>query len=328
MTPETHDNRRFSFTTVNPGLSARCHWVVIEAQEHWLEPSTVTVEIDPGARRIVATTENVSRLRFDLEAFSTARASAKKGATEPGPILLAPGESLQVELDGAQLTAPWPEGSPALVLERRGDDGWHLREPGNSDALQKGPRRAGPFKDAFRHRMVFVYATQGTPEENAWSVAKARYDAETFQYRGNGSVELMADVDLDPLAEPDRSLILYGHAGMNAAWEPALGQAPIRVGPGAVSVGDRRIERDDVACLFVYPRTGSSTASVGVVAGTGPVGLRLTNQFPYFVSGVGYPDWTVIGPEMLEQGFEGVLGAGFFGGDWSVSGGDAAWRGE
>jgi hypothetical protein len=44
--------------------------------------------------------------------------------------------------------------------------------------------------------MVFVYGTQGTSEENAWSFAKARLDQETWQYRANGSVDVVRDVDV------------------------------------------------------------------------------------------------------------------------------------
>ena len=41
--------------------------------------------------------------------------------------------------------------------------------------------------------MVFVYGTSGTKEENDWSYNKARYDAETWYYRGNGAVDMIAD---------------------------------------------------------------------------------------------------------------------------------------
>ena len=64
--------------------------------------------------------------------------------------------------------------------------------------------------------------------------------------------------------------------------------------------------------------SGSETACVGVVGGTGLVGMRVTESLPYFVSGVAYPDLFVAGPEMLNDGSQGVHLAGFFGMDWSV----------
>lgn len=41
--------------------------------------------------------------------------------------------------------------------------------------------------------MVFVYGTSGNKEENEWSLNKAKYDAETWDYRGNGAVDIIAD---------------------------------------------------------------------------------------------------------------------------------------
>jgi hypothetical protein len=74
------------------------------------------------------------------------------------------------------------------------------------------------------------------------------------------------------------------------------------------------------------PRPGSDRALVGVVGGSGLVGMRLTERLPYFVSGVGYPDWLVFGPDALARGSAGVRGAGFFGLDWGVTTGEAAWH--
>ena len=58
---------------------------------------------------------------------------------------------------------------------------------------------------------------------------------------------------------------------------------------------------------------------MAAVAGTGAVGRRLTDRLPYFVSGVGYPDWVVFD-------LKGIVGAGYFGNDWKLTGGESAWR--
>ena len=174
--------------------------------------------------------------------------------------------------------------------------------------------------------MLLVYGTQGTPEENAWAAAKARYDAETFWYRGNGSVEVIPDTAFRPDRERDRSVILYGNAQTNAAWSLLLAGSPVQAQRGSVRIGDREERGDDLACLFVRPRPGSDIASVGVVGGTGLIGMRLTDRLPYFVSGVAYPDCTVLGAQMLTQGVEGVRAAGFFGMDWGVPSGEWVWN--
>jgi hypothetical protein len=174
--------------------------------------------------------------------------------------------------------------------------------------------------------MQFIYGTRGTAEENTWAYDKARFDAETFWYRGNGCVDLVRDVDFDAGADRDRNVILYGNADSNAAWKLLLGDSPVEVRRGHLSIADRRIDGSDLACLFLRPRPGSDVASVGVVTGTGAPGMRLTGRLRYFLSGVAYPDLIVIGPEMLAAGSAGVRVAGFFGQDWSVEEGDLAWR--
>jgi dienelactone hydrolase len=298
--PRPADVRAVRFTTASPGVSAWCHWAAIEAQVKHLQPSTIDLRLDPGKRRVAGTTDNVARLALDLS-------------------FLPPGEPVEVELDGKKLDKiAWPE-KGRLWLERTGEKWAVVGEPA---AALKGPRRYGPFKDAFRSRMVFVYGTKGTPEENAWSYAKARFDAETWWYRGNGAVDLVADTAFDADRERDRCVILYGHSESNAAWKPLLGDSPVQVRRGVVQVGDRKESGEDLGCLFVRPRPGSDTALVAVVGGSGVKGMRLTDRLPYFVSGVGYPDVLVLGPEALTKGAEGVRLAGFFGNDWGVGTGE------
>lgn len=299
--------RQVDFTTGNPGVSASSHWVTIAAQTHPLQLSNINVRFDPGQRRFVGTTQNVARLELKIPSVQ-------------------PGKPLSVELDGQKLTdIPWPKNSNSLWLERQGDK-WSLAsEPpvGN-----KGPNRYGPFKDAFRHRMIFVYGTKGTPEENAWAYAKARFDAETFYYRGNGSIDLVPDTEFDSSKEKDRSVILFGNADTNAAWKPLLGDSPVQVRNGHVSIGGREEAGDGLACLFLRPRPGSDISSVGAVSGTGLTGMRLTDRLSYFVSGAAYPDLLLLGPETLSEGTGGIHAAGVFGLDWSVNTGEFAWKTE
>lgn len=320
--PADTDLRRIQFVTVNPGVSSRSHWVGIEAQQQALVPSEVKVLWDPMLQRLTATTRNVQRLVFETRQFGNLR--------DPG---------LNLEIDGQKLpglkpaalartvSAPLSPGDPRpwqRPLQLEHVDG-HWREAGTAPVAHKNPRRNGPFKDAFRHQMIFVYGTHGTPEENAWALARARFDAEAFWYRGNGAVEVMSDSQFEPAKTRDRGVILYGHSEMNSAWPRLLAQSPVQVRRGEVKVGERTVTRDDLACLFLQPRPDSAIASVGVVAGTGIRGLRLNQRLPYFMAGTGYPDCLVLAPEFLEKGTAGIVTAGFFGNDWSVATGDFAW---
>ncbi len=306
--PESASLRKIRFVTVNPGVSSRSHWLLVEGQEHAMEPTHVEAQWDPGLGRLIVTTSNARRLAFDAAILGT------------------PKEGFRVEIDGQKLEGLRPEGRGTGSLLRIAKSGDRWSGAGELPAEYKNPVRSGPFKDAFRHRMIFVYGTRGTPEENAWALAKARFDAESFWYRGNGSPEVMPDTAFDAVLTRDRGVILYGHADMNAAWPLLMSMSPVQVRRGAVVVGDRRVEGDDLGCLFLQPRPGSATASVGVVAGSGLKGLRATQRLPYFMAGPGYPDLLLLGPGVWEQGTKGIVAAGFFGEDWSVQRGEFAWR--
>lgn len=305
--PEVASVRRVRFVTVNPGVSSRSRWVGIESQERAMEPSLVDAQWDPGQGRLRVTTENIRRVSFDVGVL---------GVPEAG---------YRVEIDGGKLEGVRPATGEAggwLALEK-GAEGWAVA--GRVPEGHKTPLRSGPFKEAFRHRMIFVYGTQGTAEENAWAYAKARFDAESFWYRGNASPEVIADTALDLEGTRDQGLILYGHAEMNGAWPALLGGSSLQVNRGSVRVGDRTLVRDDLGCLFLQPRPGSAVASVGVVAGSGAKGMRAVQRLPYFMAGPGYPDFLVVGADVWERGTKGIVAAGFFGSDWTVGGGETAW---
>lgn len=299
--PARDEVLRTAFVTASPGISAWSHWAGIQAQQHCLEPSRIDVQLDPGARRLRGTTDNVRRLAFDLG-------------------FLAGDGPLRIELDGdtiAELPFP-PQG--LVWLER--DASW--RAIGQPSERDKGPHRYGPFKEAFDHGVVFVYGTRGNEAENAWALAKARFDAETFYYRGNGAIEVVADVAFR--GQVARNVILYGNADTNGAWDSLLADSPLQVRRGSLQLGERTFDGDDLACLFLRPRPGTADASVGVVTGTGLPGMRLTDRMPYLVSGVAYPDCTIMRTEVLQKGVGGVVAAGFFGIDWTVDAGDFAFR--
>jgi len=219
-----------------------------------------------------------------------------------------------------------PRAAGAIEFVRQGDQ-WKVADATLAPSY-KSPSRSGPFKAAFNHQFMFVYGTKGTAEENAWSFAKARFDAEAFWYRGNGSVDVVADVNFNPhdASMKDRSVILYGNADTNAAWPALLAGSPVVVTRDAITVGVRRLAGDHFACVFVRPRPGSDVASVGVVGGTGIIGCRMADRLPYFVSGVAYPDCTIF--DASDPGGAAIIGAGFFGNDWSIDGGEFAWKSE
>lgn len=297
-----NDAKRVDFTTVDPGIASQRAWVTIEQQIITRQPSRIMASYNQAEHAVVVETGNTAAFSLDLSGF----------VSEAQPSM----PTVRINDMNEALT-----GERFVINER---DGWSAESP---DPKQKNPTRNGPFKDALRNNVIAVVGTMGTSEENAWAIAKARYDAETFWYRGNGKIDIVRDIDFDPTADPDRSIILYGNQSSNAAWNSLLKDSPIQIHTSKIELDAYRADRDDLALLMARPRPNSDTAMVAVIGGTGITGMRLTDQFPFITSGVHYPDWFIAEPEIYLNADAGVIGAGFFDLDWSV-GEDTALREE
>jgi len=295
--------REVEFVTGNPGVSSSCHWLGIEGQIKHLAISKAHVEVWPQKRVFKGTTENVAVLRLDVEHLRSK-------------------EPITVELDGQSLSdIAYPQAG-ALWLANE-DGRWRcISKP---SLRNKGPHRYGAIKDELKHRFLFVYGTTGTAEENAWSFAKARYDAETFWYRGNASAQTVPDTAFDPARFADRTVVIYGNAQSNAAWKSLLSDSPVQVRRGTVTVGDRFFEGDDLSAIFVQPRPDSDIASVVVVSGTGPTGMRSTYPVSFFPSFVRFPDCVIARVDSQQRNGKENVAVGYFGLDWSVNNGEFAY---
>ena len=285
------------FTTANPAISSTMRWIGIEQQRQPLQLSRVQLKRDKRARTISGSTENVDLLRINLSDFQ-------------------PGEVVTIQLDSLKAITYKVSGTAdKLYLARK--DGWELST--QPTAEQKNPRRSGTFKEPFNNRMVFVYGTSGTADENNWAYNKARYDAETWYYRGNGAVDMIADKDFNAGQYANRGVVLYGNATSNRAWSKLLANCPIQASRGTLTVGSERYTGDSIGAYFVWPRPDSPTASVAVITGTGLPGLKATDANQYFAGGSGFPDFMIFDLTMLRDGVKGVRKAGFFDNNWSLT---------
>jgi hypothetical protein len=183
------------------------------------------------------------------------------------------------------------------------------------------PRRYGTFKEAFNYKMVFVYGTAGTKEENEWNYNKAIYDAETWYYRGNGAMDIISDKEYQPATYSGRNIIIYGNATTNSAYNILLKTCPVQIARNSVKAGANSWQGDDLAAYFVWPQADGKT-SVGVVAGTGVKGMQAAAANQYFAGASGFPDCMVFQLDMLKNGAQAIKLAGFFDNDWKFEGGD------
>lgn len=312
--PDWRTVRQVDFVTLNPGISSQYGWAEIFGQERALEPSEIHLQLDPAARSVTGTTQNVSRLAITLPIAIRGAIAVELDQQRFGDLSYPAGDSPK---EGVRLGT--------LYFERI--DGRWLRVERKWPASDKGPHRYGQFKDAFRNRVMFVYGTQGDAAENAANYNKARFDAEVFWYRGNGSIDVIADREFDPQASVDRNVVLYGNSNTNSAWDALMGRGPLGVERDRVRIGAHEFAGGGLGCIAIRPRPDSDIACVACVAGTDVAGMRGLERLPYFLSGVAYPDFVVCG-DVSARGMDGVVATGYFGLDWSVERGEIATAGE
>ena len=293
-----HNINKIEFYTASPGVSSSSHFVQIYQQEVPFGISSFDFNRDEAAS---IHTKNVHTLAIDLAKMGNAAAS------------------LQVDDQKISL----PDNASKIYMSKR-DQQWRIIQ--KPSAREKGPLRNGGFKDAFRHNMVLVYASHGSKTENAWWYHRALYDAEKFYYRANGNVELIKDTAFSPEKYPDQNVILYGNSTNNAAWQGLLKNCPLQVKKGLLSLGQKKLAGDNWGAYFIYPRSDSETASVGIVSATGQKGMKAAFANHYLVNGTTFPDVMIFGDKMIGEGLGALQCAGFFGNDWSVDTGDFVWR--
>jgi hypothetical protein len=284
------------FTSANPAISSQHYWVSILQQQEALKYSRIKLLRTVDGKTISGTTENIALLSLALDNLKT-------------------GDAVKVTLDGQEIEYTATSDKDVLFI-RHTRGRWQTA--GALDVKEKGNVRNGTFKEPFDNRKVYVYGTTGTREENTWAFNKARYDAETWYYRGNGAVDIVPDKEFKPADYPDRGIILYGNASTNSAWKTLLNDCPIQVTRGRVQTGDKTYTGNNLAAYFMWPRADSQTAGIAVVCGTGIEGMKAADANQYFTGGSGFPDYVVFSSQIMIQGINGILEAGFYDNNWSM----------
>ena len=286
------------FSTASPGISASFRWATILQQTHPLQYSRIQLKRDRTGKSISGATGNVRLLKFDLSDFAA-------------------GTALTITLDGnTVVNYTTTSNSDSVVLLKEANQWVITKQP---DDAQKGPHRYGTFKEAFNHNMILVYGTTGTAAENAWSRSKALFDAETWYYRGNGAVDVIADKAYTLEKYKDRGVILYGNKTTNSAWNVLLNDCPIQVERNKITAGDKTLTGDELGAYIVWPIRSSRIASVAVVGGSGIKGMQAASANQYYAGASGFPDFMVFGLDMLHNGASALKMAGFYDHNWRLA---------
>lgn len=294
---ESKDVKKLEFYTGSPGVSSKSHFITIHQQQKPFEVSSFDFTKE---EKFNVDTKNVRLIEVDLTQINDT--------------------INEVWLNGKKFNISKKD--KMFFKEINGE--WNVSPPPSMD--EKGPHRNGGFKDAFRNNVVFVFATKGSKVENEWYYNKARFDAETFWYRGNGNIEIIKDVEFSLKKYPNRNVVLYGNSDNNAAWKLLMNESPVQVSNNEVIFEEKKLFGDQWGLFFIVPRKDSEMASIGVVTATGINGMKASYANHYLVNGTTFPDLLLFDNTVLTDGISAVKCAGFFGNDWSIKNGEFEWN--
>ena len=292
-----NDIKNLEFYTGSPGVSATSNFITIHQQQKPFEVSSFKFSKEDSFK---ITTDNVALLEIDYTKLNDTITT--------------------LFIDGKEIDVTTK--SKAYLKAINGE--WTVSK--TPSLQEKGPHRNGGFKDAFRNNVVFVYATKGSTIENEWYFNKATFDAETFWYKANGTIEVIKDTDFNPKKYVDRNVIIYGNKNNNAAWNKLLKNSPIQVENGIVTIGTKKLTGNQWGMYFTVPKSNSNIASIGVVTATGANGMKAAYANHYLVNGTTFPDVLLFDDTVLLNGDKAVKCAGFFGNNWSIEKGDFKWN--
>ncbi len=293
--PTSDAVNEIDFTTASVGISSTHHWITLLQQNQQYQFSKVMLKRDMKLKSIKGTTANLKRLQFDLKDFKA-------------------GDTVNIELDGQSMNAIASKNTPLVLLKF--EDKWITNELAPS--YEKGKMRNGGFKEAFQHRMVFVYGTKGNAEENAWMLNKAKYDAETWYYRGNGAIDIIADTEFDSVKYAGRGIILFGNMSTNLIAGSLLKDCPIKINSGFAVVGADTLKGADLGSYHLWPNKDNGFSSIALIGGTGLKGMRAAEANQYFAGGSGFPDFMIFSLDMLEKGETAVKATGYYNNKWQL----------
>ena len=229
--------------------------------------------------------------------------------------LVDPARPMTVVLDGAAIDVGDAE---ELVFHK--DDGVWKKGPSSHDRPWKKAEITGPFRDAFRAPLLFVYGADD-PSQTRANEEVARAFA-TIRSGIDVRYPMMKDSEFfgrkEPLAN-DRALFLVGNARSNRVVRALEAEFPVKIEQGAVVVGDKRIEGKQLGAAFIRPNPKRPDRYVVVVEGVDALGTWRALSLPDLL-----PDFVVydeaVAPargQMLLNAAE-VRAAGFFQNDWSL----------
>jgi hypothetical protein len=194
------------------------------------------------------------------------------------------------------------------------------------EARERHGRQLGPLAAIMDSpgRFTIVIGTLDKTSCSHFDRVASRIAQNLFTYFG-AEVDIRYDFEVDDTLL-DGNVISLGTNDQNTylqhiSCRPHLTHPyPIHTRKGRMEVKDSKgfhyYEGSGIGAIYLHPLAKSRLALV--ICGTDGDGLdRAAMLFPYR-TGVGQPDWIIVGPEMGVQGMQGVEAMGYFSNFWEI----------
>jgi poly(3-hydroxybutyrate) depolymerase len=283
----------------------RQHWLQVEHFIDFAQSARVVGEVADDGRRLAIDARNVDELLVRLRECP-----------------IAPSGDVQVVVDGVAVTTLGPDRPEQLTLSRQGFR-WVLgpRPPAAPGELRKRPGMSGPLTDVLHTCQVHVYGTG--VEDDAETLEKAARRGATGQWTQlawDYTHPVVADSAVTDEMIASCSLVLYGDPRSNSLLAKVADRLPIKIEPGAISLGSRRFDGKTVGTRFIYPNPLAPDRYLVVQAGTTPGAVLAGNNLPDFL-----PDYVVYDDTVTSKRARGVfrrgagpIAEGFFDDRWRL----------
>jgi poly(3-hydroxybutyrate) depolymerase len=225
------------------------------------------------------------------------------------------GKALTVVVDGTSIDVD--DAEPPIVHK---EDGTWKKGPATHDTAWKRGEITGPFRDAFRAPLLFVYGASD-PAQTRANEEVARAFA-TIRFGVSVRYPMMSDAEFFERGEAlanERALFLVGNAASNRVVRALEGELPIRIEGGDIVLGAERVTGRQVGAAFIRPNPKRPDRYVVVVEGVDALGtwraLSLPDLMPDFVV---YDEALAPARGQMLLSAATVRAAGFFRNDWSL----------
>lgn len=95
------------------------------------------------------------------------------------------------------------------------------------------------------------------------------------------------------MAEICDKVINFGNSVTNSVWNQLLGSCPVKATADRITLDSQVFSGQNLGAYFIWPRSDSNAAMVGVVTGTGLTGMKSANANQYFAAGSGFADYMI-----------------------------------